>query len=213
MRSSQSQNRRGRQHLGTLPHFSRRVQSKIVVALILACTSIALPFQYSLTLVHGSSSPYTATIVDYAFQPVHINVTTGMQVTWTYSANGKTVHTVTSTPQTNTTQGGTPLISSGPLNPGQSFSYIFSSHGFYPFQCSLHPNIAAMNGWVNVTGSDVQPPPPGGSPTTPVNYVQYAIIAAIVGIAIVMALVGYMKLRVRGRKRVPENPMTLTSKI
>ena len=211
MRLSQSQNRRGRQHLGTLPHFSRRVQSKIVLTLILASISVSVSLQFSMIPAQGTTA-YSAMIVDYAFQPQHINVTTGTQVTWTYSANGKTVHTVTSTPQTNTTQGGTPLISSGSLNPGQSFSYIFYSHGFYPIQCYLHPSIVAMNGWVNVTGSDVQPPPPGGLPTTPVNYVQYAVIAAIVGFAIVMALVGYMKLRVRRRKAVSENPMTSTSK-
>jgi len=211
LRSSQNQSRRGRQHLGTLPHFSRRIQSKIALAMILASTSVAPPLMYSPTLAQGTSPTYSATIVDYAFQPQHFNVTTGTQVTWTYNANGKTVHTVTSTPQTNTTQVGTPLLNSGPLNPGQSFSYIFYAHGFYPFQCSLHPNIAAMNGWVNVTGSDIQPPPPT-SQTAPINYAQYAIIGAIAGIVIIISVVAFSRIRIRRQRTTPEHPTTSVSK-
>jgi plastocyanin len=207
LRSSQSQSSKGRQHLGALPHFSRRTKLIVVIALSLAIISITPQLHYSLTLAQGTSPTSSATIIDYAFQPQHINVTTGTQVTWTYASSGKTVHTVTSTPQTNTTQGGTPLINSGAINPGQSFAYTFYAHGFYPIQCSLHPNIAAMNGWVNVTGSDIQPPSQS-PPPNPVNYVQYAIIGAIVGIAIIISIVAYSRLRIRRKNEVPGNPTT-----
>ena len=68
------------------------------------------------------------------------------------------MNTVTSSPQTNVTQAGSPLIDNGDLHPGQSFNFTFYKHGFYPIQCYVHPQT--MNGWVNVTGSDIQPPPP-----------------------------------------------------
>jgi hypothetical protein len=121
---------------------------------------------------------------------------TGTEIIWTYVSNGKDVHTVTSSPQTNTTQGGSPLLSSGVLKPGQSFNYTFYKHGFYPFQCSVHPSIASMNGWVNVTGSDISPP----VTTPPSNSALYATIGAIVGIAVVISIVAYTKLTTRKPK-------------
>src|SRR5437588_7238515 len=82
---------------------------------------------------------------------------------------------VTSSPQTNVTQAGSPLIDSGDLHPGQSFNFTFYKHGFYPIQCYVHPQTT--NGWLNVTGSDIQPPPPPATPST--NYTSYTIGGAI----------------------------------
>jgi plastocyanin len=131
-------------------------------------------------------------IVDYAYQPQHINVTTGTQVTWTYASNGNNVHTVTSSPQTNTTQGGTPLISSGPLNPGQSFTFTFYKHGFYPIQCYLHPTIPAMNGWVNVTGTDLQPPLVS-APSSDITL--YIIVGIVAGALVIVSVVLFLRRR------------------
>jgi plastocyanin len=166
--------------LGTLPHFSLHSISKIALALFLALLTVFITPQMSPRPIRASNPTFSAIIVDYAYQPQHINVTTGTQVTWTYASTGKTVHTVTSSPQTNTTQGGTPLISSGSLNPGQSFAYTFYKHGIYPIQCYLHPTIPAMNGWVNVTGTDLQPPSASAASADITLYVIGGVIAGAV---------------------------------
>jgi plastocyanin len=142
-------------------------------------------------------------MVDYAYQPQRINVTTGTQVIWTYATNGKTVHTITSSPQTNTTQVGTPLISSGPLNPGQTFAYTFYKHGIYPIQCAVHPTIPAMNGWVNVTGTDLQPPPP--VVTTSADFALYVIGGAILGAVVIVSVALFL----RGRTQKAKGTSTL----
>ena len=179
--------------MGTLPHFCEQLHSNITLALFLASLAVfALP-QISPRPVRASIPTYSAMIVDYAYQPQRVYVTTGTQVVWTYSTNGKTVHTVTSSPQTNTTQGGTPLLSSGPLNPGQSFAYTFYRHGIYPIQCALHPTIPAMNGWVNVTGTDLQPPPPTSAPSSDITL--YAIAGAVAGAIPIVSVVLFLKRR------------------
>ena len=139
--------------------------------------------------VQASNPTFSATIANYAFQPQHINVTTGTPVIWTN--NDGVQHTVTSSPQTNVTQGGSPLISSGSLNTRQSFTYTFYKHGFYPYQCNFHPY---MTGWVNVTGSEVQPPsPPMTTPST--DYTPYAIAAAIAVAIVIVSVALFLKHR------------------
>jgi plastocyanin len=193
LRSSQSRNHRGHLRTGTLPHFCERSPSNIALVLFLASLAgFALP-QISPRPVRANDPTYSAIIVDYAYQPQRINVTTGTQVIWTYATNGKTVHTITSSPQTNTTQGGTPLISSGPLNPGQTFAYTFYKHGIYPIQCALHPTIPAMNGWVNVTGTDLQPPPPASAP--PPDLTLYLIVGAAAGVIAILSLALFVRRR------------------
>jgi plastocyanin len=139
--------------------------------------------------VQANDPTFPATIANYAFKPQHINVTTGTQVIWTN--NDGVQHTVTSAPQTNMTQGGGPLISSGPLNQGQSFSYTFYTHGFYPYQCGFHPY---MTGWVNVTGSDVQPP---SSPmtTSSIDYTPYIISGVVAGAVVIVSLALFFRRR------------------
>src|SRR5260370_38800290 len=110
---------------------------KIALALFLAVLTVFITPQMSPRPIRASNPTFSEIIVDYAYQPQHINVITGTRVTWTYASTGKTVHTVTSSPQTNTNQGGTPLISSGSLNPRQKFAYTFYNHVIYPIQCNL----------------------------------------------------------------------------
>jgi plastocyanin len=193
LRSSQNQSHRGRPQLGTLPHFSYHLLSRIALALTLAGLAIFPLIQIASTSVRASVPTFTATIVDNAYQPLRINITTGTDVIWTYASTGKVQHTVTSAPNTNTTQGGTPIISSGPLNPGQSFSYIFYKHGSYPIQCAFHP---FMNELVNVTGSDVQPPsPPITTPST--DFTPYAIGGAIAAAILVMSAALFVRRRAK----------------
>jgi plastocyanin len=195
LRSNRNQShKRGRPISGTLPHFFGHSLSRRTLGFILVGLTVFVTPQIYPRPVLATNSTYHVTIVDFAYQPQHINLTTGMQVTWTYSSSGQTVHTVTSTPQTNVTAGGTPLISSGQLNPGQSFTYTFYKHGIYPIQCALHPTIPAMNGWVNVTGTDLQPPP---SSTPSSDSTLYVIIGVVAG-ALVIVSAG---LFFRGRTR------------
>ena len=177
--------------MGTLPHFSQYSLSQIALIIILASLTIFPPLQITPRQVQASDPTFSATIFDNYYQPLRISVTTGTVVMWTYSTSGKTQHTVTSSPQTNTTQGGTPLINSGPLNPGQYFSYTFYKHGLYPIQCAFH---SFMNELVNVTCPDL-PSPPITMPST--DYTPYVIGGAIAGAILVVSVA----LFVRGRTR------------
>jgi len=190
--------------MGTLPHFCERSLFEIALALFLASLTVFTLPQISPRLLQASDPTYSAMIVDYAYQPQHIDITTGTQVTWTYSSSGQTVHTVTSSPQTNITQGGTPLISSGQLSPGQTFSYTFYKHGIYPIQCSLHPTIPKMNGWVNVTGTDLQPPPA----STPSSDMTLYVIAGLTsGAVIIVSIIIFLKRRTPKAERTsPPRP-------
>ena len=171
-------------------HFSQRSLAKVVFALILVSVFVS-PLSDSFLMPARASNPsYSATIVDFAYRPLRINVTTGTEVIWTN--NGNTQHTVTSSPQTNTTQRGTPLISSGPLNPGQNFSYVFYEHGVYPIQCGFHPT---MNSLVNVTGSDLQPPPVTTPPS--VDYTPYVIGGTIAGAVVVASIALFVRRRTK----------------
>jgi plastocyanin len=173
------------------PRFFYSSLTTIVLIITFANLVPSSILDFSPRSVQASSPTYPAAIIDFAFQPQRINVTTGTEVIW--RNNGNTQHTVTSSPQTNTTQGGTPLISSGPLNPAQNFSYIFYKHGFYPIQCAFHP--ATMNGLVNVTGSDVQPPP--SMKTTPFDYTPYVIGGVVAGVIVVASIALFVRRRTK----------------
>jgi plastocyanin len=189
LRSSRSRDHRGSPALGTLPHFSRLSLSRIGLVLIFACLAIYPLVQISPRPVGASNPTFPATIANYAFKPQHINATTGTQVIWTN--NDGVQHTVTSSPQTNMTQGGGPLINSGPLNQGQSFSYTFYKHGFYPYQCGFHPY---MTGWVNVTGSDVQPPS-SSMTTSSTDYTPYIIVGIIAAAIVIVSVALFLRRR------------------
>jgi len=120
---------------------------------------------FSPPVANASGSTYAVGIVDDAFEPLHINVTTGTTVTSPYG--------------TNQTQTGTPLINSGQLSPGQSFSYTFDQPGYFPYQCQVHPTIPKMNGWVMVTGNPVTPPSTNNGPGN--SWLLPAVIVALAG--------------------------------
>lgn len=170
------------------PRFSRSSSTTYILTIIIASLLVIALQDFSPNPVRAASPSQSAAIVDFAFQPQRINVTTGTEVIW--RNNGNAQHTVTSSPQTNTTQTGTPLISSGPLNSGQNFSYIFYKHGLYPIQCAFHP--ATMNGLINVTGSDVQPPSP---PVTSTDYTAYEIGGAIAGVIVIASVALFLRRR------------------
>jgi hypothetical protein len=76
------------------------------------------------------------------------------------------------------------LIDSGSLNSGQSFSFTFYKHGFYPYECSFH---SYMTGWVNVTGPDVQPRS-SSTVASAIDYTPYIIGAVIAGTVVIVSL-------------------------
>ena len=188
MPSSQNPNHRGRPHLGTLPHFSQRSLSKMVCVLTLASIAIFPLIQISPRPIRASDPVFSLSIANYAFQPQHINIATGTELIWTN--NDTTLHTVTST---NTTQGGGYLISSGPLNRRQNFSYVFYKHGFYPYECGFH---TYMTGWVNVTGSDLQPPSPPVTMAS-IDYTPYVIAGLIAGGVVVVSAAIFVRRRTK----------------
>jgi hypothetical protein len=90
------------------------------------------------------------------------------------------------------TQGSVALFNSGTLYQSQTFSYTFYKHGFYPYYCGFHQY---MTGWVNVTGSDVQPPSPP-STTSSVDYTPY-IIGGIIGAIVIVSAALFLRHRTR----------------
>ena len=80
-----------------------------------------------------------ATIDNFTFSPAVLTVPAGAKVTWTN--HDDIPHTVTSaaTPR---------LFHSGPLDTGDSFSFVFDAPGEYKYFCALHPH---MQGTVVVT--------------------------------------------------------------
>src|SRR5256712_2632493 len=133
-------------------------------------------------------------IIDNAFLSKHINVTTGTTVIWTYASNWSSLHTVTSVG--NTTQGGSPLLNSGTLHPGQGYSYTFYQPGLYTYQCSYHFTTPTMsNAWVNVTGSPVIPP---ASQNPQPNYTFFAVVAGVVAAVIATTVAVYVRRKKRG---------------
>jgi plastocyanin len=64
------------------------------------------------------------------YVPNPVTITAGSAVTWTNSDT--TPHTATSN---------TGVFNSGPIGPGQSFSFTFRTAGTYLYRCSFHPGM------------------------------------------------------------------------
>ncbi len=97
----------------------------------------------------GPTCPSGATRVnigDNFFDPANVNIAPGTTVCWVNQ--GTVAHTVTSS---------TGLFDSGILDPGEIFTFTFSSSGSYAYVCVLHPGMA---GTVTVGGPPPPPPPP-----------------------------------------------------
>ena len=170
---------------GAPPLFSCQLLGKMVIVVIIAFLVGFPVFHVYPNRAQGADPTYSVAIIDYSFQPLHINITTGTMVVWTYASTGRDYHTVTSNPGTNKTQGGMPLLNSGSLSPGQSFTYTFNQPGYYPYQCSFHPTL--MNGWVNVTGSPITPPPSQNpQPNNSLIIVGVGVVAAVIVATVVL---------------------------
>jgi plastocyanin len=69
------------------------------------------------------------------FAPDNITVVIGVNNTVTWSNNDTVAHTVTAV---NTT-GGNPVFNSGNMAIGSTFTYTFTTPGYYPYLCAYHP--------------------------------------------------------------------------
>lgn len=74
------------------------------------------------------------TIKNFAFAPAALVVAAGTTVTWTNQDSDD--HTVTS-------RGSGGPLNSSPLNPGQTYSYTFTTPGTYNYMCTIHPFMVA----------------------------------------------------------------------
>jgi hypothetical protein len=88
-----------------------------------------------------SIRPNAPSFGSQAYLPSPLNISPGTTVTWTN--NDTMAHTVTST------QG---IFNSGVIQPGQTYSFKFTTPGTYNYFCTIH-GAAAMNGIVNVSGT------------------------------------------------------------
>jgi plastocyanin len=84
------------------------------------------------TTAPTTPQPVSVSIRNFAFAPQQISVKAGTKVTWTN--NDSTAHTVTSD---------SGAFSSGTLNPGSSFSFVFNTPGTFSYHCSIHPSMTA----------------------------------------------------------------------
>ncbi len=105
------------------------------------------PYGLAAPMPAPQGGPGMVNIQNFAFNPGTITVRVGQQVTW--MNNDSAPHTTTS----GSCSGGTctpgPGWDSGTLNPGQSFSFTFTTAGTFTYFCRIHG--AAMQGTVVVT--------------------------------------------------------------
>jgi plastocyanin len=100
-----------------------------------------------------------ASVVDFAFDPASLEVTTGTTVTW--QNRGQAPHTVTASDGS---------FDSGLIAAGGTYSRTFDSPGTFAFACSFHPDMsgtvvvdAASEGASGASGSAEPSAAPSGS--------------------------------------------------
>ncbi|MDQ3043551.1 MAG: plastocyanin/azurin family copper-binding protein [Chloroflexota bacterium] len=96
-------------------------------------------FQVGVMVVSSDVEIRIAQIGDWVFDPALVEVPAGATVTWVNDTD--TSHTVMGRDLA--------FADSGPLEPGESFSQIFTVPGTYVYICGPHPN---MTGTIVVTG-------------------------------------------------------------
>jgi plastocyanin len=173
--------------------FGKQTRFSVLFFAIIGIILFEVPYSNP-DFVHSSNANYPVSIANYAFQPLHINITTGTIVIWTN--HDSVAHTVTSSsgPNQNQTVGGSPLINSGNMNPNQSFNYTFDLPGYYPYQCAYHFTTPSMNGWIVVTGNPVVPPTPGPSSN---SGFPWPLVVGLMVAAVAVILVAWLFLKRR----------------
>jgi len=85
--------------------------------------------------VVGGPGQWQVTIFDFGFDPQVLNIKVGDTVTWTNT--GQVQHTTTSGDGNTQTPSG--VWDSGLLDPGESFSFTFTTPGAFDYYCIPHP--------------------------------------------------------------------------
>ena len=116
--------------------------------------------------IFAHAQTVSVSAMDNSFSPRSLTVSSGTTVTW--RNNGSVIHTVTSD---------SGLFNSGPIYPGQTFSYTFTNPGTFNYYCQPHgaPGGIGMSGSVSVTSmSQYQYPqyPQYNYPQYPMQYQQ-----------------------------------------
>ena len=78
------------------------------------------------------STGNSVSIANFAFSPQTLTVKAGTKVTWTNKDS--VTHTVTADKG---------AFNSGPLSPGNTFSFTFTQAGTYSYHCSIHTSMMA----------------------------------------------------------------------
>ncbi len=103
------------------------VATLVVASLIIGAVVVSWAFGNGNS---GTPAAVKIEIKNFAFNPQNITITPGTTVSWTN--DDAVAHEIA-------TQSGAPAsFDSGPLEPGNSFSFSFSIPGVYPFYCKIH---------------------------------------------------------------------------
>jgi plastocyanin len=90
-----------------------------------------------LSAIPARAATTTVTINNYIFMPATLTVHPGDTVIWTNQD---------SIPHTATATGGKGF-DSGAIDPGESWKFVFTKAGNFPYGCAIHPD---MRGTINV---------------------------------------------------------------
>lgn len=85
--------------------------------------------------VGGVGGQWQVSIIDFGFEPATLTIKVGDTVTWTNT--GQVAHTATSGDGDTETPSG--VWNSGLLDPGESFSFTFTTPGTFDYYCIPHP--------------------------------------------------------------------------
>jgi plastocyanin len=113
----------------------------VAVTVFLAAGSVAgcatTPPSSPAALASVSATPGSndVSIHNFAFAPGSITVRAGATVTWTNADPQPTRHTASA-------DGG--VFSTGPLAPGQSGAFTFSTPGRYAYHCAIHTYMTGV---------------------------------------------------------------------
>lgn len=108
---------------------------RTILGLWLSITAFAVPCAASAdtpvpaTMAAAATTISEISIGNFSFHPAVLTVKAGTKVTWTNHDN--TPHTVTSSDKRFTSSGG--------LDTGDQYSFVFGNPGTYEYFCSLHP--------------------------------------------------------------------------
>jgi len=98
-------------------------------------------------------------IQNLQYNPPSITVNVGDTVVWTNNESSNTTHSVTGDP-----------LNSPDLNPGNQYSFTFTSPGTFSYHCRFHPDMqgqVTVNGGAPPPSSTTAPPPTSGTSAPP----------------------------------------------